>query len=254
MRFGSYEVLEQVAVGSTGTVFRARHTGSGRVVALKQLSPALRSAPGVLDALRAEASVLRALDDPHVVALLDAGLDDDPPWIAEQWVDGPTLERLLQVHGQLTPEQGVGVLRGAVQGLAHAHGRGVVHRDVAPGNVLLDAAGTSMLVDFGLAAPVGDGTACGTPAFVSPEAASGQPVGPTGDVYSAGAVLFLLLSGRPPFPAGDVAQVLRAHRETPAPPLDGPADGLRELVGRCLAKDPTDRPADGAALLAELAE
>ena len=254
MRFGTFEVVEQVGVGSTGTVFRARELGSGRLVALKQLSAGVRSAPQVMDRLRAEAAVLASLDDPHVVALLGVGLEDDPPWIAVQWVQGASLDRVLQVYGRLSGEQAVGVLRGAVQGLAHAHSRGVVHRDVAPGNVLLDTAGTSMLVDFGLAAPVGTGGVCGTPAFLSPEAAAGAAVGPAGDVYSAAAVLFLLLTGRPPFPAGTVGQVLTAHRERPAPPLDGERDGLADLVARCLSKEATGRPPDGAALLAELDE
>ena len=254
MRFGTYEVVEQVGVGATGTVFRARETGSGRLVALKQLSPQLSSTPAVMDRLRTEAAVLSSLDDPHVVALVGTGLDDDPPWIAVQWVQGATLDRVLQTHGRLSSEQAVGVLRGAVQGLAHAHSRGVVHRDVAPGNVLLDTAGTSMLIDFGLAVPIGTGGVCGTPAFLSPEAATGNAVGPTGDVYSAAAVLFLLLTGRPPFPAGTVQAVLTAHREHPAPPLDGARDGLADLIARCLSKDPTHRPPDGAALLAELDE
>ena len=143
MRFGNYEVVEQVGAGSTATVFQARELGSGRFVAIKQLSAQLSSTPAGMDRLRAEAATLESLDDPHVVALLTVGLQDDPPWIAEQWVQGATLDRVLQVHGRLSGEQAVGVLRGAVQGLAHAHSRGVVHRDVAPGNVLLDTAGTS---------------------------------------------------------------------------------------------------------------
>ena len=254
MRFGEYEVEDEVATGSTGTVYRARHVGSGEQVAVKRLSAAVRDVPGMLDRLRDEAGALASLDDPHVVRLRDADLTGDPPWLALQWVDGVTLDRLLEHHGPLSPQQAVGVLRGAVQGLAHAHARGVVHRDVAPRNVLVDEQGTSMLVDFGLAAPQPEPGVVGTPAFLSPEAARGEPVGPPGDVYSAGALLHLLLAARPPFPGTDVAAVLRAHREQQPPPLPGHGSGFADLVARCLAKDPTDRPPDGQALLRELDE
>ncbi|MFP5220239.1 MAG: serine/threonine-protein kinase [Actinomycetes bacterium] len=254
MRFGEYEVLDEVASGSTGTVFRARHIASGEQVAVKQLSGAVRDAPDVLARLRAEADVLASLDDPHVVGLREADLTGEAPWLAMQWVDGVTLDRLLEHHGRLSPQQAVGVLRGAVQGLAHAHGRGVVHRDVAPRNVLVDADGRSMLVDFGLAMPQPGSGVVGTPAFLSPEAARGEPVGPPGDVYSAAAVLHLLVSARPPFPGTDVAEVLRAHREHEPPALTGLGPGFAALVARCLAKDPAARPQDGRALLRELDE
>ena len=250
--FGPYEVLEQVAVGSTGTVFRARHAEIGRVVAVKVLHPGLLAVPGLLERFRAEARMLAGLDDPHVVKVYDFVEEPGRAWLAQEWVQGATLQAILQATGTLTPEQSVGALHGALQGLAHAHGRGLVHRDIAPGNVIADMAGTSKLLDFGLAAPVGDTGACGTPAFVSPEAVRGDAVGKPADVYSAGCVLFLLLSGAPPFPAVDAATALRRHREDPPPALTGHGRELADLIRRCLAKDPAQRPPDAAALLAEL--
>lgn len=252
--FGPYEVIEQVAVGSTGTVYRARHTEIDRIVAVKELSSAMLAVPGLRERFRGEARMLAALDDPHVVAVYDYVEEDHRAWIAEQWVDGASLERILTAHGALSGEQSVGVLRGALMGLAHAHTRGLVHRDVAPSNVLADLAGTSMLVDFGLAAPVGTTGACGTPAFISPEAVAGQAVGPASDVYSAGALLYLLLAGRPPFPGSNPAEVLRLHTSEPAPALTGHGPDFASLVARCLDKDPGNRPPDAAALLAELEE
>ena len=252
MRIGRFEVEAEAGRGASSRVYRATDPATGEVVAVKQL---VGGVPAEVRArLQAEIGVLTGLDHPHVVRLVDAGLDDDPPWLAQAWVDGLTLEQLLQVHGRLTAEQACGVLLGAAQGLGHAHSRRLLHRDVSPGNVLLDGSGTAMLVDFGLAAPVGSSGAVGTPAFVSPETASGLSVSPRSDVYAAGAVLFLLLEGRPPFPGADVDRVLAAHREQPPPPLTGDDDGLADLVGRCLAKDPLARPADGAALAAELEE
>lgn len=250
--FGPYEVLEQVAAGSTGIVYRARHVEIGRLVAVKQLHPELTAVPGLLDRFRGEARILAQLDDPHVVTVYDFVEEADRVWIAEEWVTGATLQSILSLHGRLTVEQSLGVLRGALQGLAYAHDRGVVHRDVATGNVVADMAGTSKLLDFGLAAPVGGSDARGTPAFISPEAARGEPVGKQGDVYSAAAVLYLLLSGQPPFPAADAATVLRRHQQDPAPALTGHGRELASVVGRALAKDPAERPADAAALLAEL--
>ncbi|PZS28375.1 MAG: serine/threonine protein kinase, partial [Pseudonocardiales bacterium] len=213
--FGSYEILETVAQGSTGTVYRARHRDIGRFAAIKELSPQLRAVPGLVQRFRSEAQTLASLDDEHVVAVYDFVEEGDRVWIAEEWVDGVTITALLMAHGRLTAEQSLGVLRGALLGLAHAHDRNLVHRDFAPANILADHAGTSKLVDFGLAAPIGGTGACGTPAFMSPEAARGGPVGKSSDVYSAAAVLFSLLSGRMPFPARSVDEVMRAQIEQP---------------------------------------
>lgn len=247
--FGPYEVLETVASGSTGTVYRARHTELERIAAIKELSARLRGTPGMLEQLRSEAETLSRLDHPHVVAVYDYVEEGERAWIAEEWVDGASLEQLLAAHGPLSAEQSLGVVRGAMLGLAHAHDLGLVHRDIAPGNILADAEGTSKLVDFGLAAPVGDTGTQGTPAFMSPEAAAGEPVGKSGDVYSAAAVLYSLLSGRPPFPAGDVATTLRHHRETPPPSLEDQGSELRALVRRSMDKDPAARPQDAREFL-----
>ncbi|MFP5220080.1 MAG: serine/threonine-protein kinase, partial [Actinomycetes bacterium] len=247
MRFGDFEVLETAGAGATGTVYRARDVRSGKVVAVKVVSP------DAVAGLEQEAATLRRLQHRHLVRLLETGTTEDGrPWLAQAWVDGVGLDRLLQVHGTLTAEQAVGVLHGALQGLAHAHEQGVVHRDVAPGNVLVDTAGTSMLVGFGIAAPVGATGVRGTPAFLSPEAAAGAAVGPTSDVYSAGAVLHLLLAGQPVFPVADVTAALQAHRTTAPPRLHGHGEGFADLLQRCLAKSPADRPPDAGALLSEL--
>ncbi|MDT7547526.1 MAG: eukaryotic-like serine/threonine-protein kinase [Actinomycetota bacterium] len=252
--FGPYEALEQVAVGATGTLYRARHTEIDRVVAVKELSPALHAVPGLLERFRGEARVLATLDDPHVVAVYDYVEEPDRAWIAEEWVPGASLREILAARHRLAPEQALGAVRGALMGLAHAHGRGLLHRDISTGNVLADLAGESKLVDFGLAAPSGETGVLGTPAFVSPEAIRGEALGTQSDVYSAGAVLHLLLSGQPPFPATTPVEALRRHLEDAPPHLTGHGRELGAVITRCLAKDPADRPADAAALLAELEE
>lgn len=252
--FGPYEVIETVAVGSTGTVFRARHREIDRIAAIKELNATMRAVPGLLARFRAEAHTLAALDDEHVVAIFDFVEEPDRVWIAEEWVDGLTIAALLTSAGHFTAEQSLGILRGALLGLAHAHDRGLVHRDFAPSNILADLAGTSKLVDFGLAAPVGDTGTCGTPAYMSPEAARGEPVSKSSDVYSAGAVLFSLLSGRVPFAGRSTDAVLQAHIQQPPPPLTGHGPALAALLTDAMAKDAAARPPDARAFLTRLEE
>lgn len=252
--FGPYEVLDRVAEGSTSTVFRARHQELDRTAAIKMLHPAVLDAPGMRDRLRVEAETLAGLEDPNIVQVYDYVEEDDRAWIAEEWVTGASLGRILEVHRTLTPEQAVGVVRGAVLGLAHAHDRGVLHRDVAPDNILADMEGVSKLVDFGLAAPVGAAGVFGTPAFLSPEGARGEQLDKPSDVYSTAAVLYTLLAGAPPFPGSDVPTTIRRHLEEPAPLLEGHGHDLQDLLRRSLAKDPSERPADARSFLEELEE
>lgn len=251
--FGPYVVVALVGQGSTGRVFRARHGELGRDAAVKELAESVRSAPGVSERLRVEAERLAGLSHPNIVALYDYVEEPGRAWLAEQWVDGASLERILAVHGRLSPEQALGAVRGAVLGLAHAHEQGLVHRDVSAGNILADLAGTSMLVDFGLAGPAGAGAAMGTPAFLSPEAARGEVVGKAADVYSVASVLFLLLSGQAPFP-GSALESVRGHLEGAVPRLSGHGADLEDLLARSMSKDPGERPPDAAAFLAELEE
>lgn len=256
--FGRYVVTGAAGSGSLGAVYRARHVELEREAAVKVLRAEVRASDAALAGLRAEAAALARLDHPNVVALYEFVEEPQRAWLAEQWVDGAQLDDILRAHGRLTPEQALGVVAGALAGLAHAHDHGVVHRDVAAANVLADLAGTSMLVDFGLAVPVDDvrGTSgatgiVGTPAYLSPEAARGEQVGRTGDVYSAAALLHHLLAGSPVFP-GTAAQMVLAHRDQPAPPLPDHGPALADLLQRALAKDPAVRPPDAGAFLAEL--
>ena len=250
--FGPYEVIEQVAVGATGTVYRTRHVDLDRIAAVKELSTPIRLVPGLLERMRHEAAILAGLEDPHIVAVYDYVEEEDRAWIAEEWVNGASLTAILAQHGKLAPEQAVGVIRGALMGLAYAHDRHLVHRDIAPGNIIADMEGTSKLVDFGLAAPVGDTGRQGTPAFMSPEAARGEPILKASDVYSAAAVLYTLLNGRPPFYAPDVATTIRHHTDSPPPSLKGHGTDLADLLRRSMDKNPSARPQDAGSFLNDL--
>lgn len=249
-RFTGYEITDRVAAGSTGVVWKAFQPQLHRVVAIKELAPQLRDDAAFVARFRAEAHLLARLDHPNIVTVYDYVEDAGQAWIVEEWVDGAPLASI----GRLTAEQSLGVLRGALSGLAHAHERGLVHRDVTPANILVDLAGTSRLVDFGLAAPTGTAGAAGTPAYMSPEAALGGALDARSDVYSAAAVLFGLLTGAPPYPGTNAAEVLAKQVSAPVPTMDEGGPKLRALLARALAKQPGERPADAAAFLAELEE
>jgi hypothetical protein len=253
--FGAYECLEQVGHGSTGTVWRARHRELDRIVAVKELSPALRHRPGFLDGFRAEASHLAALHDPHVVRVFDYVEEPDRAWMAEEWVDGVRLDALRHSVGRFTAEQALGVMRGVLLGLAAAHAARLVHGDVAPRNILVASDGTAKLVDFGLAAPAGspaDPELLGTPAYLAPETILRHARDLRSDVYSAAAVLVELVTGTPPYGGGSLSSVLDRHVSAPVPELADLGTPLAGLLRRALAKDPDERPVDAGAFLAEL--
>ena len=168
---------------------------------------------------------------------------------------GLTLQAVVRRFGPLPAGRVVHVLRQLCGALAEAHASGLVHRDLKPGNILVARLGgvcdVAKLLDFGLvldetAADAGDrltraGVVLGTPAYMAPEQAAGEPVDARGDVYSLGAVAYYTLTGRPPFQGKSALQVMAAHRTLPAPSLDGAPADLAAVVARCLAKDPTDR-------------
>jgi hypothetical protein len=248
MQLGSYVLEEPVAAGSTAVVYRARHVELGSLAAVKVLHAALRSRPELIERFRAEARTLATLDHPGIARVFDQGQTGEQLWIALEWVEGAPLDEVLAVRGRLRPEQAVLVVRDALRGLAFAHDRAVVHGDVAASNVLLSDAGRSMLVDFGLACPVGSTGVCGTPAFMSPEAATGGVLTKASDVYSAGALLYLLLSGGPALAAPDLAGTLLRHQRE-APPRLAAAGDLADVLATATALEPTDRYPDAAALL-----
>jgi len=230
-----YTLLGRLGSGTSGTVWKAHDDTLDRVVAIKALdAPSAESRAQ----WRSEAQVLAALDDPHLVAVYGYAENAEGAYIIEEWVDGAPLTAVLSA-GPLSAAQALGVIRGALLGLAHVHARGLVHGDIAPANILFDTAGSSKLVDFGLSSYAGATSASsGTTAYASPEAQRGQPVTAPSDVYAAAAVLAYLLRGR--------AAV--------TPVLDGVDAALRPVLRRALDPDPAKRYPDAAAFLAALEE
>jgi serine/threonine protein kinase len=254
---GRYRLERQLGHGSMGEVWLAVDLELERPVALKLLAP---------DAERArferEAHAVAALGHPNVTRLYDYGESEGRPYMALEYVPGGTLEDRLSAGRPLRDDETAAIATQLAAGLAHAHQHGLVHRDLKPANVLFDDEGRPKIADFGIAwiggAPTltDAGTVLGTAAYISPEHAAGEPATLASDVYSFGVILFRMLTGRLPFEADSVLELVEMHRRLDAPPVevlrpDAPAH-LAAVAAAALARDPRRRPADGAALAAEL--
>ena len=247
---GKYTILGSIGSGASGTVFLATDPDLGRQVAIKQLSPQLAADPGFLDRFRHEATVMGKLTHPNCVQVYDFLEEKNGAYIISEYVAGASLRKILEEHGRLAPEQALAVTRGALSGLAFAHELGLVHRDVKPENLLADLEGTSKLADFGQASFTGEVAGgerqtSGSPAYMSPEQVRGESGDVRSDVYSAGAVMFEFLAGRPPFVALSPLAVMKMQLEREPPDLSRvnprvPAR-LTSVVNQALSKEPQDR-------------
>ncbi|MFC3744683.1 diguanylate cyclase [Paractinoplanes deccanensis] len=250
------EVGDELGRGASTTVHRA--VRQGQPYALKR--PA-KAAPDMIAGFRREAALLACVDDAAVTRVHAVGLLDGVPALVLEYIPGGPLADQLAA-GPLGPERAVEIAAQLARGLAAAHRVGLVHRDVKPGNIILVPGRPARLIDFGLAllgpeGEEGEDRAVGTFLYASPEQSGmlKRPVDGRSDLYSLGVVLFECLTGRLPFEAGDVGELLRMHLVAPVPDLaatDGVPPELAAVVSRLLAKDPDDRYPDAAALLADL--
>ncbi len=259
-----YEFLHKLGAGGMSIIYLARHRSRRRVVAVKVLRPEAWARPEVLARFQHEAEALARLQHPHIVAIHAVGLHARRPFFELEYVEGGTLQHQLRGAPWLIPPavRLVSVLARAVH---FAHQKGIVHRDLKPANILLTNGGTPRITDFGLAKLVDTGAGqtrsdviLGTPGYMAPEQADGRSkhVGPGADVYALGAILYELLTGRPPFQAANVLQTLQmvVSREPVAPSRlrpDLPA-GLDAVCLKCLEKEPRRRPASAEDLAREL--
>jgi serine/threonine-protein kinase len=253
-----YRIQEHIGTGATSWVYVARHqAGAGRPLVVKALHPGLaKEKEASVDRFAREMQILRSLDHPRIVPMLDAGEAEGSLFFTMPYVEGATLHALLQSHGPLSVRDALVVARDIAEALGHAHGRGVVHRDVKPANVLVDTDGRAQLIDFGFAsapgltspnaAAIDARLAIGTPDYISPEQVSGRRAEDwRSDFYSLGCVLQEMLTGRPPF-AGGAARAVMQRRLT-EPPEDLRAarpdvpDDVVAIVRRNLATSPNDR-------------
>jgi serine/threonine-protein kinase len=247
---GRYRVQEIVGYGGMATVYHGRDSLLDRDVAIKVLNARLGASGHDREAFLREARAAAALVHPNVVAIYDAGVYADWPFIVMEYVPGGTLKDLLDRQGTLPPERAVAIAASMADALAYGHARGVVHADVKPGNILLDGGGRPKLVDFGIAQTAAATAALtqaisGTAAYVAPEQLEGQPLDGRADIYSLGTVLYQMLSGALPFEAPNPATLATRRLVSDPRPLRDlnpaiPPD-LAGVVMRCLARYPDDR-------------
>ncbi|MEV4613841.1 serine/threonine-protein kinase [Kitasatospora sp. NPDC049258] len=246
-QIGEYRLLRRLGAGGMGRVYLGR-TAGGRTVAVKVVRGELADDPEFRARFRQEVAAARLVGGDRTAPVLDADTEGPRPWVATGYVAGPALGVAVRRFGPL-PGPAVHALGADLAGaLAHVHALGLVHRDVKPSNVLLALDGPR-LIDFGISRALdgaaeltGSGFVVGSPGFMSPEQAAGGRGGAASDVFSLGAVLAYAATGAAPFGEGVSAAVLLYRVLHEEPDLDGLAGGLREVVGRCLAKRPEDRP------------
>jgi tRNA A-37 threonylcarbamoyl transferase component Bud32 len=258
--FGDYELLEEIARGGMGVVYRARQVSLDRQVAVKMMRPGLLASEAEIQRFRAEARTAASLQHPSIVAIHEVGEFEGLHYFSMDLVEGPSLAALVR-EKPLGPAEAARHVRTLAEAVEYAHSRGVLHRDLKPSNVLLDGAGRPRITDFGLARPIDGGAdsgakIAGTPAYMPPEQAAGEELGPASGVYSLGAILYELLTGLPPFRGGR-DEVLRQVKEEKAarPRTLNPAVGreLDAICMRCLEKDPAQRYPTATELAAGLA-
>ena len=245
-----------------GEVYRAMDSVLERKVAVKLLSERHASEPEVRARFRREAlAAARLSGTPHVITVFDVGEHEEQPYIVMEYLDGGSVHDRLR-EGRVPPGQALEWLAQAGQALDRAHAEGVVHRDVKPANLLLDRDGAICVTDFGIASTTGvdtltlPGTVLGTAGYLSPEQARGEPATAASDRYGLGVVAFELLTGRRPYEGDTAATEAFAHVNAPVPSAEQIhpelPDGVDEVLARALAKDPEDRPATCAELVADL--
>jgi eukaryotic-like serine/threonine-protein kinase len=246
---GRYRLERPLGRGGMASVYLGRDTELDRAVAVKLLAENAAADDGLRARFVREARLAARLSHPNIVSVFDAGEDDGRPYLVMEHVEGETLSELLAQRGRIPPEEVRGLALQAARGLAHAHAAGVVHRDIKPQNLLLREDGTLKIADFGIAraaegtALTRAGTVLGTAAYLAPEQALGEQATPASDVYSLGAVLYELLTGRPPIEVRSFEDLAKAKPIAPVRELapETPRD-LEDLVMRCLARSPSYRP------------
>ena len=289
-RLGHYDILEVVGSGGFGVVLKAFDDMLRRIVAIKVMSPSLAASTRARERFVREARAAAAVDHDNVVAIFAVEESDFFPYFVMQHVAGISLAQRVEQSGPLSPDEVVRIGVEMAEGLAAAHAEGLVHRDIKPANILLEAQTARVkITDFGLAravktdqppeqhdvtmagvdpSPDSDdaalslaGTIAGTPSYMSPEQARGEPVDPRSDLFSLGSVLYFLCTGRAPFPGATTADVLRRVCEASPQPIQEAnpqiPDWLIEIVNRLLAKDPVERfpsATEVAAILSRQAE
>ena len=260
-----YRVHKTIGKGAGGMVLRATQVNLNRVVAIKVLPRRLSIDPKAVERLYAEGQAAAKLNHPNIVQAFDVGQAGDCHYFVMEFVDGRSVYEALKADGAYTEEAALDVVIPIAEALAHAHDRGLIHRDVKPRNIMITVGGVPKLADLGLARLFGDaeaareekGRTLGTPLYISPEQIRGdEEIGPPADVYGLGATLHHMLCGSPPFEARTRDEMFEKHLSERAPSVcslvAGLSEGLGEVIEKMMAKAPGDRYATCDELAVEL--
>jgi len=262
-RLGNYEILEEIGRGGMGVIYRAHQRHSGRIVALKRVLTYHADSHETLARFRREAEAATGLDHPNILPVYEVSETEDKlPFFSMKFAAGGSL-RAAAFGVRSEPRECARLMAKVARAIAYAHTHGILHRDLQPGNILLDARGEPLVSDFGLAKWLDEEsdltrtlTTFGTPGYIAPEQAEGAHFSPAADIYSLGAILFYLLAGRPPFVGANALSVIQQAGASPAPKLRSLVTSLSRdletIVARCLERDPKARYQSAAALAEDL--
>jgi serine/threonine protein kinase len=263
LSLGPYIVTDWIAQGGMGQVFKAVHEMMGREVAIKVL-PLSKSTPEAIAKFNREIRTQAQLDHPNLVRAYDAGHDGNVHYLVTEYVPGTDLRRLVRNEGKLTMQQAAQIISQAALGLEHAHERGLIHRDVKPGNILVTPKGVAKVSDLGLSGWLDEGRndpragkVVGTPDYLSPEQIkTPAKITPSSDIYSLGCTLYYAITGKVPFPGGTAAEKARRHCEdTPWHPRRFATDVSEEfveIIADMMEKEPAERVPSAAEVVARL--
>ena len=264
-RLGHYEILEEIGRGGMGVIYRARQQHSRRIVAVKRILAHQMNSHETLVRFRREAEAVASLDHPNILPIYEVSESEEGlPFFSMKYATGGSLRTAAPVF-RTEPRECARLMAKVARGIAYAHGKGILHRDLQPGNILLDGSSEPMVSDFGLAKWLNEDSALtrtletlGTPGYIAPEQAEcpAAELTSAADIYSLGAILFYLLTGRPPFVGPNVLYIIHQAAATPAPRLRSLAPSLdrdlETIVARCLERDPTARYRSAGALAEDL--
>lgn len=262
-KLGPYEIREEIGRGGMGIVYRAYHPSLDREIAIKVLPPHLIHNRELVQRFLREARAVAKLNHPNIVTVHDVGEHEGTYYFAMQLVDGIGLDQAIAEKGAFSLEETKSIVKQVAGALGYAHQRDIIHRDVKPGNIIIDSTGQAVLTDFGIAKAITDtrltqtGTSLGSPEYMSPEQAKGKPADHRSDLYSLGVVFYKLLTGCAPYSGETPLGLAVQHISEPVPAIRDVMPALPgyidTIIQKLMAKEPSNRYQSASDLIRSLA-